>query len=167
MRAQSTTGHAPAIASSGLANAERPYPPRTNGLRFPQRSEMAPKSHLKMLAVASAKPSMTPTTEAGAPRVPERNNGTSGYTISLEMSFRRLTTESNRTFREMPRIGDGSHAVSDRSVMGPPGAPSLAGFPSVTIDCVSNSAMLESLHQLSPGRAETTVRVVWNRSAAV
>src|SRR4051812_10830132 len=27
--------------------------------------------------------------------------------------------------------------------------------------------MLESLHQLSPGRAETTVRVVWNRSAAV
>jgi DNA-binding PadR family transcriptional regulator len=64
---------------------------------------------------------MTPITEAGAPNVPERNSGTSGYTISLEISVSRLTAVSSRTFREIPWTGDGSQTAFavDSSAMTP------------------------------------------------
>ena len=118
MRAPRTTGHEPATASSGFVRVEIPYPARQNGFLRPHRSETAPNTHLKMLAVASANPSMMPTIDAGAPSVPDKNSGTSGYTISLATSFSKLTIESNQTLREIPRIGDGSHAAFSEDWLG-------------------------------------------------
>src|SRR6266516_4023172 len=61
------------------------------GLRRFQRSDSVPLMTFKILATASAAPSITPSDTGVAPSTVVRKNGKSGYTDSVAVSFRRLT----------------------------------------------------------------------------
>src|SRR4051812_40659102 len=89
-----------AAATTTRAAEESPYPATIQGRRrSPVRSETQPETSLTPTAIASAIPSITPTSTTGAPSVSVRNSGTIGYASSLAESFASETQPSTRTFR--------------------------------------------------------------------
>ena len=85
-------------ASKGFDNALNKYPKRMNGARFPSLSERFPKYPLLKPAVASANPSNIPINKTEKP-MDFRYTGIIGYNISLAMSVKKLTNETNRIAR--------------------------------------------------------------------
>src|SRR5688572_11708119 len=102
-RTPSTQPHALAKYKSGLASAESAYPITANGLRFPKRSDVAPKKILSKLAVVSATPSINPITAVRTPRIFARKNGIRFNNISEEMSLRSDVADITHTLRGKPR----------------------------------------------------------------
>src|SRR3954452_1462031 len=70
-----------------------------SGLRRPIRSESQPEKTFEIDAVASATPSITPTTVTLAPSVTVRNKGSSAWIVSDDRSMNRLTKPSAHTVR--------------------------------------------------------------------
>src|SRR3990170_5440441 len=70
-----------------------------SSFRLRIQSDTAPENTFVMFAMASATPSMNPTTSVEAPRLVTRNTGRSAWIISDEMSMNRLTIPS----AQMPR----------------------------------------------------------------
>ncbi|MCY1411008.1 hypothetical protein D9M71_263880 [compost metagenome] len=62
---------------------------------------MAPENTLTISAVASARPSISPTASMLAPRLPTRNSGNRLCTSSEDRSMNRLTKPSAQTVRGM------------------------------------------------------------------
>src|SRR3954447_7434299 len=85
---------------SGRTADARPYPAKTSFFGEPQRSDHHPDRILSALFAASAAPSMTPSDMAPAPSTWVRNSGSSGYTISLAMSVKKLTHPISQMGRE-------------------------------------------------------------------
>ncbi len=77
-RAANTTGHTAASASIGLDTAVSAYPTNATALRRRMRSETQPETPLTTLAEPTARPSIKPTTVAGARNVCVRNTGRIG-----------------------------------------------------------------------------------------
>jgi hypothetical protein len=75
------------------------------------RSEIDPESTLVIAAVASATPSMSPTTAVLAPRVPTRKSGSRLNTDSDEISMNRETRPKMTTERGIWRQLDGVGSI--------------------------------------------------------
>jgi hypothetical protein len=67
--------------------------------RLPVQSDSQPEKSFRMLAIASAIPSMTPMILVLTPRTLARNSGRMLMTISLEMSIRKLVRLTAHTLR--------------------------------------------------------------------
>ena len=76
-RATSTIGHTTATAMASFATAAIPYPSATIGRRA-RRSAKRPETSRVMAAAPSARPSTSPTTATGAPRMLTRKMASTG-----------------------------------------------------------------------------------------
>src|SRR4051812_7193605 len=101
-RMANTCGHAVAKPISGRTAEAMPYPSSTSFFCERQRSASHPDRIFSALLAASAAPSITPSDMAPAPSTCVRNSGSSGYTVSLAMSVKKLTQPRSQTGRERP-----------------------------------------------------------------
>src|SRR5437868_7595917 len=101
-RTARTCQGARASASSGRTAPATVYPTTASGTRRRARSAQRPETYLKMLAVASAAPSITPSASA-LPPIDTRNAGRRGTTISLATSPSSEVMPRRRTLRGTPR----------------------------------------------------------------
>jgi len=102
LRRKNTAGIEVNNAISGLEIELNRYPTITNGSRLPETSDHFPKYPFDNPTTASAMPSIIPIHSAVNPML-VRKTGITGYSISLEISVNRLTTESVMTTRVRKR----------------------------------------------------------------
>src|SRR4030042_326058 len=100
-RKKRTNGQVCANAKSGFVRDDIPYPAKTNGFRRFILSDQYPENAFSNDAAVSAAPSTSPTTQALAPR-DNRNKGTTGNTIWLDRSVKRLTKPTIIIFLDSP-----------------------------------------------------------------
>jgi hypothetical protein len=100
-RKKRTNGQVCANAKSGFVRDDSPYPAKTNGFRRFILSDQYPEKTFSKDAVVSAAPSTRPTTQALAPS-DSKNKGTTGNTIWLDKSVKRLTKPTITIFRANP-----------------------------------------------------------------
>src|SRR5512137_1142333 len=100
-RQKRTKGHVCAKAKSGFVRDDSPYPAKTNGFRRFILSDQYPEKTFSKDAVVSAAPSTSPTIHALAPS-DSKNKGTTGNTIWLDRSVKRLTKPTIIIFLASP-----------------------------------------------------------------
>ena len=83
----------------GFDKAEMVYPRTAGHFLPPILSETQPEKSFKMLAVASAIPSIKPIIFVFTPNTLERNRGRILITISLEISMKKLVRLTAQTLR--------------------------------------------------------------------
>ncbi|OIQ64422.1 hypothetical protein GALL_540260 [mine drainage metagenome] len=110
-RAATTQPSEVASGNTGLTTAATPYPSAANSLRRPNQSLSAPENTLVIAAVASAIPSMTPTSSVLAPIPTTRYTGKSEWIISDDRSISSDTKPSAHTPAGKARVLLGGRLV--------------------------------------------------------